>query len=256
MHVVRHGGESATACNHREQDDSGSAATERWGRHGLFVRTTRHPAVWRVYCCVSDHIPASADPKSQIRLQDRADESASTRFFVVTGGPGSGKSTLIEALAGAGYRHAPEAGRAIIRHQVQIEGPALPWKDPALFAEMMLSWDMRSFEEAQREPGIVLFDRAVPDVIGYLALMDLRPPQHFVQAVHRYRYNTRVFIAPPWPEIFSRDTERKQDFNEAVRTHDALARAYPEYGYELVPLPRAPLQSRMQFVIEQINSAA
>ena len=62
--------------------------------------------------------------------------------FVLTGGPGSGKSTLIEALAAAGFRTAPEAGRAIIRDQVAIAGRALPWVDPLLFAEMMLARDL------------------------------------------------------------------------------------------------------------------
>jgi predicted ATPase len=33
------------------------------------------------------------------------------RFFVITGGPGAGKSTLIEALARAGFDVVPEAGR-------------------------------------------------------------------------------------------------------------------------------------------------
>lgn len=61
------------------------------------------------------------------------------RFFVLTGGPGSGKTTLIEALKAGGFATAPEAGRGIIRDQVAVGGPALPWQDRALFAELMLS---------------------------------------------------------------------------------------------------------------------
>jgi predicted ATPase len=45
------------------------------------------------------------------------------RFHVVTGGPGSGKTTLIEALARRGYAHTVEAGRAIIQDQTAIDGP-------------------------------------------------------------------------------------------------------------------------------------
>ena len=50
----------------------------------------------------------------------------SDRLFVITGGPGSGKSTLIKALAERGFCTMPEAGRAIIRDQVAIGGEALP----------------------------------------------------------------------------------------------------------------------------------
>jgi GTPase SAR1 family protein len=85
------------------------------------------------------------------------------RFFVLTGGPGSGKSSLIEALASAGYGRTIEAGRAIIQQQLAIDGPALPHKDPSAFAEMMLSWEVRSYHEASALSGIVFFDRGVPD---------------------------------------------------------------------------------------------
>ena len=48
-------------------------------------------------------------------------------LYVVTGGPGSGKTTLIEALGRLGIVSMPEAGRAIIRDQTAIGGQALPW---------------------------------------------------------------------------------------------------------------------------------
>jgi predicted ATPase len=72
------------------------------------------------------------------------------RFFVITGGPGSGKSTLVAALAARGYPHMPEAGRAIIRDQVAIGGEALPWSDRRAFAELMLGRELRSHRAAPR----------------------------------------------------------------------------------------------------------
>jgi predicted ATPase len=175
------------------------------------------------------------------------------RFVVITGGPGSGKSTLIAALANAGYGRTIEAGRAIIQQQLAIDGPALPHKDPAAFAELMLAWEMRSYHEAALLPGIVFFDRGVPDVEGYLQLMQLPIPQHVSNAVQRYRYNRRVFIAPPWPEIFTQDAERKQSFDEAVRTCEALARTYRNHGYELMTLPQASVDERARFVLGRIG---
>lgn len=58
--------------------------------------------------------------------------------IVITGGPGSGKTTLIEALAAAGHVLEPEAGRAVIRQQQAEGGDGLPWRDQARFAELML----------------------------------------------------------------------------------------------------------------------
>jgi predicted ATPase len=47
-------------------------------------------------------------------------------LYIISGGPGSGKSTLQKALAQQGFPCMPEAGRAIIQHQLSIGGTALP----------------------------------------------------------------------------------------------------------------------------------
>lgn len=177
------------------------------------------------------------------------------RFFVLTGGPGSGKTTLIEALALAGHARSDEAGRGVIQDQLAIDGTALPWSDPAAFAEQMLGWEMRSYRLARAEPDMVFFDRGLPDIAGYLRLLGLAVPAHIQRAAERFRYNPCVFIAPPWPEIFRQDSERRQDFDEAVRTHDAMVATYVEHGYTLVRLPCVPVEARLRFVLDAVAAA-
>lgn len=178
--------------------------------------------------------------------------SFSERFFVLSGGPGSGKSTLIEALARAGYAHSIEAGRGIIQQQVAVDGDALPWRNRAKFAASMLEWEVRSYLDAQAQSGPVFFDRGVPDVIGYLRLEGLPVPDDVRRAAETYRYNRRVFIAPPWPEIFAQDAERKQTPDVAVRTYEAMVAVYSALGYELLELPKALVEERVQFVLANI----
>jgi predicted ATPase len=173
------------------------------------------------------------------------------RFFLLTGGPGSGKTTLIEALAAAGFATSPEAGRGIIRDQVAIGGSALPWQDKALFSELMLSWELRSWQAACDRAGPVFFDRGVPDTLGYYRLIGLPAPDHVRVAAERFRYASRVFIAPPWPEIFTQDEERKQTLDEAERTYHSLVGVYGELGYELAELPRAPVEERLDFILNE-----
>ncbi|WP_343520849.1 AAA family ATPase [Sphingomonas sp.] len=169
-------------------------------------------------------------------------------LFVITGGPGSGKSSLIAALAMQGIATMPEAGRAIIQDQVAIGGDALPWADRAAFAMQMLGWELRSHREARALAGPVLLDRGIPDVIGYLRLCGLAVPAPAERAAAAFRYNRIVFIAPHWPEIYARDAERKQDAAEAQATHEVMAEVYAGLGYELVELPLAPVAERARFV--------
>ena len=179
-------------------------------------------------------------------------EKDANRFFVITGGPGAGKSALVDALCHAGYARSIEAGRGVIQDQVTIGGAALPWSDRILFAELMLSWDMRSYHLAQQAEGIAFFDRGVPDVAGYLRLLGVPVPAHVRKAAEIFRYNRKVFIAPPWREIFIQDRERKQNFEEAIRTYEALKATYSENDYELIELPRASVEERVRFVQAKI----
>jgi predicted ATPase len=175
--------------------------------------------------------------------------SDTDRFFVLTGGPGSGKSTLIGALERVGYSVSPEAGRGVIRDQMAIGGQALPWGDRQAFAELMLSGEMRSYRIAQAGTGPVFFDRGVPDVVGYLRLSGLPVTPAVEKAARVFRYNPHVFVAPPWPEIFRQDEERKQDVEEAVRTYETMKTVYGAYDYSLIELPRAGVEERLRFVI-------
>ena len=176
------------------------------------------------------------------------------RFHVITGGPGSGKSTLIEALGRCGYAHSIEAGRAIIQDQTAIDGPALPGRDPLAFAELMLSWELHSHRLAHRQSGPVFFDRGVPDIVGYYHLLGRAVPSHVTQAAERFRYNRRVFLAPPWPKIFRQDAERKQTPEEAERTYEAMVAAYSSCGYALVTLPLVSIDERVRFMLEKIDA--
>lgn len=71
----------------------------------------------------------------------------------------------------------------------------------------------------------------------------------------RFRYHRTVFVAPPWPEIYENDTERKQTREEAERTYASVSSAYLDYGYELVELPRVPVEERVAFVLRHLRRA-
>lgn len=174
-------------------------------------------------------------------------------MFVVTGGPGSGKSSLINAMARRGFHTMPEAGRAIIQDQVRIGGSALPWANRAIFAELMLGWELRSYQEALGRDAPVIMDRGLPDIVGYLTLCGLPVPPHVDAAARLCPYNKRVFLAPFWDTIFTQDAERKQDRQEAQATARVMGETYARLGYHLVELPLVSVEDRADFIADNLR---
>lgn len=177
-----------------------------------------------------------------------------SNLFVLTGGPGSGKSTLVSALRERGFMTVDESGRAIIREELAEGGDALPWGDRARFAQRMLDRETENHARMRESSATVIFDRGIPDVIGYLRLCDLPVPAAADEAARIWRYNPLVFIAPFWAQIYAQDAERKQSAEEAERTYLTMHAVYSEYGYELAELPLATVEERTEFVLARIGA--
>jgi predicted ATPase len=78
-------------------------------------------------------------------------------------------------------------------------------------------------------------------------------PAHVTKAAKMFRYARTVFVTPPWCEIYRNDEERKQDFGEAVATHDTCVAAYREFGYETVEVPKVSVPERAEFILRHIK---
>jgi predicted ATPase len=180
---------------------------------------------------------------------------AGERLFVLTGAPGAGKTTLLEAAARRGIRVGREAARAVIQVQMAIDGPALQWRDPARFADLMLDRDIQTYEALSATGELAICDRGIPDLVAYGRSMKLPETAHFERATRLYRYNPIVFFAPPWREIYADDAERIEGWEHAQRIYSPMRDAYVEMGYEVVELPKAPVEERLDFLLDRIAHA-
>lgn len=176
-------------------------------------------------------------------------------LFIVTGAPGAGKTTLLNAAADIGLRVGQEAARAIIQQQVAIDGPAVHWRDRALFAELMLDRDIQMRQALLGGAGPALCDRGIPDLVEYARKFGLVEHGHFRRAAMLYRYNPVVFFAPPWREIFVTDSERVEGWEHAQAVYGPMRDVYEELGYRVVDLPLASIAERLAFVKDVIAHA-
>lgn len=173
--------------------------------------------------------------------------------YVITGGPGVGKTTLLTELAKNKINTVAENARQIIKEQVEKKEDGLPWKNKKLYVDLMLSASLESFNcPLIDDADIYFFDRGILDTIGYADMIGLGVSEEMDNAGRNYRYNKRVFILPPWLEIYHTDNERKQTWEEAVLTFKNIKEIYLKYDYELIEVPIDTVERRTKFILDKI----
>lgn len=175
-------------------------------------------------------------------------------LFVITGGPSVGKTTLINALNQRGYSTVPEEARKIIQQQIQTDGDGLPWKNKTFYAKLMLESSIETFKLVitKSSDDIIFFDRGVLDSICYMKMENIPILSDFENDLLKYRYNKRVFLLPPWLEIYATDNERKQTWEEAVYTYYKMKQTYLEYSYEIIEVPKVSIDQRCDFIVSNV----
>lgn len=172
-------------------------------------------------------------------------------FYVITGGPGAGKTTVIAELARRGFMCVAEDARTIIQEQVASGGSAVPWRDAPRFAELLMERSIATYhaEIAKQSRASIYFDRGVGDAFACADLIGHTLPADLREQAIACRYCDPIFLAPWWPEIYATDTERRQNREEAERTEHAIVKTYAELGYRILRLPLASPVERADFIL-------
>lgn len=173
-------------------------------------------------------------------------------IIVIIGGPGTGKSTIITQLEDKGYCCYPEISRQVTL-EAQKEGiDQLFLENPLLFSTKLLEGRKKQYENAVSESSnIVFIDRGIPDVLAYMNYIGDPYPADFETACQEYKYS-KIFILPPWEEIYTSDGERYENFEQATTIDAHLVTTYESYGYELIEVPKDSVANRIDFILDKI----
>ena len=173
------------------------------------------------------------------------------RFHVISGCSGGGKSTLLTELQQRGYAVVEEPGRRIVQEQTHTGGRALPWLDMAAFLRRAIDLARGDHANAAHDNSQwVFFDRGVIDSAAALQALTGEPVLD--KLGQQYRYHSHAFLAPPWPDIYVQDAERRHDMAAALLEFERLQRTYPALGYTVSLLPKVGVAQRADFVLEAL----
>ena len=178
----------------------------------------------------------------------------SSKKIVITGGPGTGKSSIITELLKRGYTCLEEISRQVILDARKDGIDQLFLKNPLLFSELLLKGRKQQYNEAKNlDSELVFIDRGLPDVLAYMEFIGDDYPQEFIDVCANNVYDF-VFILSPWQEIFTSDNERYENFEQAVTIHHHLLDTYEKYEYNLLDVPFDTVEKRADYILEIIKS--
>ena len=171
--------------------------------------------------------------------------------YIITGGPGFGKTELIEALRTEGFMCSGEFARELILSQTESSGDILPWKNGRLFQQTILS-KRKAFFESVPPDAIAFAGRAILDQLAFARYRGFGTPDVLLDAAHEYRYAATVFVTPPWPEIYKNDRIRTESLAEAIQIHEFVIETYRDLNYRINELPLVPTAERVQYLLKNL----
>ena len=169
---------------------------------------------------------------------------------VITGGPATGKTSLIKAFHNSGYETFDEVARKIIQEQLILKTNKVPWDDIVGFSKLVLLGQVQDFNSANAD--LVFYDRGIPDIIGYINHGRKKLFENLKISNQSNRYD-HVFILPPWEEIYTTDNERRETFEDAQSIYKEIEKAYLVSGYRPIKVPLGSTSNRIKFILKKLN---
>jgi len=184
-----------------------------------------------------------------------------TKRIVITGGPGTGKTSIINELKKKDFYCFEEIIRTLTLaakkendSSKHISNPIAFVNDPMLFNTNLLNGRIAQFKQANNiGHNISFFDRGIPDVLAYMAFFNQEYGDAFINACINNVYN-HVFLLPPWEAIYKSDSERFETFEESKKIHLHLEKIYKKFGYSIIDVPFGTIKERTKYIVNVIEN--
>jgi len=177
-------------------------------------------------------------------------KKANTNWHVITGGPSTGKTTVINMLEKRGYKTTIEHARHYI-DTMRTEGETIEEMRSNKRKFQIGVLDMQIEQEAAIQPkDLVFLDRAIPDAMAYYQFLMLDYDEKLLNAIKKTSYK-KIFILDRLP--FTKDYARTEDEADQIKIHQLIIDVYTSLGFPIVTVPVLPPNERVEFILNNIS---
>lgn len=176
--------------------------------------------------------------------------------FVITGAPGSGKTSILHALRDRGYTVVSEAATEVISVE-QSQGNEQPWNEP-LFIEKIIQLQ-RSRQLRPVAPGIQvqIYDRSPVCTLALVKYLGQPVPGSLAAEIDRIIrgrvYENQIFFIRPIG--FCEPTAaRRISYQQSLEFERYHEDEYARLGFELVEIPAGEIEERAALIDAYIKA--
>lgn len=172
-----------------------------------------------------------------------------TNWYVITGGPSSGKTTTVNILSQRGYKTTIEHARHYLDMQ-RLNGRTVEDIRRHHKEFQLAVLRMQIEQEKQLSPDdLVFLDRAIPDAHAYYHYLHLTESPELIEALQSISYK-KVFILDCLPLV--KDYARREDAAAQKKIHEALIQVYESLPFPVVRVPVLEAEKRVDFILQNL----
>ena len=170
-------------------------------------------------------------------------------WYVITGAPHAGKTTLIEKLREMGYEVVLEAARIYIDEEMK-KGKTLKEirKNETDFQKKILEIKVEN-EARESKEEIIFWDRGIPDSLAYYEMLGIANDEFLQNKIKEAEYK-KVFLLSAFP--YKKDYARTENKEQQKIIHNLLEKAYKSYGYNLIEIGDVGLEERVRIILKNL----
>ena len=171
--------------------------------------------------------------------------------IVLAGGPSTGKTSVLNELKKLGFVCYDEAARDILS-DYSSKGSSFKL-DPIKISREILSKRDNDYNDSLRiscKNDIIFYDRGVHEITAYLRFIN-QSNDYWEELLKNYKYDV-VFIFPSWKEIYTKDDNRIEEYEEAMKISPFIYQIYDESSILSIEVPNISVKERVEFILNNM----
>ncbi|WP_026716878.1 AAA family ATPase [Flavobacterium gelidilacus] len=182
-------------------------------------------------------------------MDSKTNSTIQKNWYVITGGPSTGKTTVIDLLQKQGYTTTIEHARHYI-DTMRNEGHSVDEIRNNKRKFQLGVLDMQIEQEASiKTKNIVFLDRAIPDALAYYQFLELDYDEKLINAIKEVSYK-KIFILDRLP--FTKDYARTENEEDQEKIHQLIIDVYRDLGFPIVFVPVVSPLERVKYILDNV----